>query len=354
MNISVYIFSGMVLPIFFLLPGCSIFTDHESIIYSESPQFNNNTKRFQNSNGISNSKSTFEIMSFVSDFLNRANDPVEKFGLPLLDPKSQKNSPIGRQIVWIGHSTLLLTIDGVTILTDPIFSPRASPFSPFGPKRVVPPSLEIKDLPKIDAVIISHNHYDHLDLESLKKINRIQPEIRYFVPLGLKSILINSGILRVKELDWWDSASFAGLKFTSTPVRHWSSRSFFDRNKTLWTGWMVEWPKYRFYFAGDTGYSNDFIETRLRLGSPDLAAIPIGSYEPRNFMKQSHINPEESVRVFEDLSAKQAVSIHWGTFKLTTELLDEPPKRLLAEIKRRGINPKKFLSLIHGQKLLLD
>ena len=337
----------------FFLNGCGLLNIHNENVYLSSENYDSVTKTFYNSNKDSNKKSSFELISFLLDFIKRPYDTRESEGFTLLDPAKQKDSSNGRQVIWIGHSTLLLTIDGITILTDPVFSLRASPFSSFGPKRVTPPALQIIDLPKIDAIIISHNHYDHLDIKSLKELNKTQPQIRFFVPLGLKNLLIKNGLEFVHELDWWEKATFNGLTFTATPVNHWSSRSLFDRNKTLWSGWMIDWPNYRFYFAGDSGYSNDFIETRNRLGSPDLAAIAIGAYAPRNFMKQSHINPEEAVRVFEDLSAKRAIAIHWGTYKLTTELLSEPPIRLRAEIKRKNIKPSRFVSLKHGQKLNL-
>ena len=336
-----------------LIKGCGSLDLHMENSYVGSMNYDSATKSFRNSNKESNDKSTFELLSFLFDFLKRPHDIKESEGFRLLDPLIQEDSLNSRQITWIGHSTLLLTIDGVTILTDPVFSSRASPFSNFGPKRVTPPGLQIIDLPKIDAVIISHNHYDHLDIKSLQKLNKLQPHIRYFVPLGLQSLLLKYDLEFVYELDWWEKATFSGLTFIATPVNHWSSRSLFDRNKTLWSGWMVNWPNYSFYFAGDTGYSNDFIETRKRLGRPDLAAIPIGAYAPRYFMKQSHINPEEAVRVFEDLHANRAVAIHWGTYKLTTELLNEPPKRLRAEIKRKNIKSSAFIVLEHGQKLNL-
>lgn len=336
-----------------LIKGCGLLDFHKENLYVDSVNYDSTTKSFRNSNKESNDKSTFELLSFLIDFLKRPHDFKEIEGFTLLNPMIQRDNLKGRHVTWIGHSTLLLTIDGSTLLTDPVFSLRASPFSNFGPKRVTPPALEIVDLPKIDAVIISHNHYDHLDVQSLKKLNKLQPHIRYFVPLGLKKLLSKNGLKFVYELDWWEKITFRGLSFIATPVNHWSSRSLFDQNKTLWSGWMVEWPNYRFYFAGDTGYSKDFLKTQERLGSPDLAAIPIGAYAPRNFMKQSHINPEEAVRVFEDLRAKRAVAIHWGTYKLTTELLNEPPIRLRAEINRKNIKPSKFMVLKHGQKLNL-
>ena len=209
-------------------------------------------------------------------------------------------------------------------------------------------------MPELTAILISHNHYDHLDLPSLTELTKRQPEIIFLVPLGLKSLLNNNGIINVSELDWWQQTKIGEATFTATPVRHWSSRSQFNRNKTLWAGWMVNWPDYSFYFAGDSGYTDDFAITKQRLGAPDLAALPIGAYAPRNFMKDSHMTPEEAVQAFEDMEALQAVAIHWGTFKLTIEPLAEPPKRLRAELARRGLGANRFLALTHGQKLPLQ
>ena len=170
------------------------------------------------------------------------------------------------------------------------------------------------------------------------------------VPLGLAQTLHKWGAVDVTELDWWQAVKFQEIEIQPTPVKHWSSRSLFDRNKSLWAGWMIKWDDFSFYFAGDSGYSGDFKETAKRLGSPTLAAIPIGAYEPRDFMKAAHMNPEEAVKAFEDLEAKYGVAIHWGTFKLTTERMDEPPKRLLRSLKGERIPHDKFRALSHGEK----
>ena len=316
-----------------------------------SPNFNMTEGHFENTDGTANEKSLIELAGLVRAYFSRPDDPNEVSGFKVLDPNSQPDS--ARQVIWIGQSTLLISVDGMHILTDPIFSERASPFSFMGPKRVALPALTAEEMPKLTAVLISHNHYDHLDLSSLRELAERQPEILFLVPLGLKSLLKNNEIINVMELDWWQQTKIGEVTFTATPVRHWSSRSQFDRNKTLWAGWMVNWPDYSFYFAGDSGYTDDFTITRQRLGAPDLAALPIGAYAPRNFMKDSHMTPEEAVQAFEDLDAKQAVAVHWGTFKLTSEPLAEPPKRLRAELARRGFAADRFLALSHGQKLPL-
>ena len=188
-------------------------------------------------------------------------------------------------ITWLGHATLLLRVAGVNVLTDPHLTGRASPLSWVGPKRRVPPALTFAQLPRIDAVVISHNHYDHLDRESVERLNsQAGGPPRFFVPLGLKAWFKDLGIENVVELDWWDRRDYMGLSIHFTPTRHFSGRTPFDLNETLWGGWVVAAPDFRFYFAGDTAYSGNFKDIGRRLGPFDLAAIPISAYEPRWFM----------------------------------------------------------------------
>ena len=209
--------------------------------------------------------------------------------------------------------------------------------------------FEISDLPELDVVVISHDHYDHLDEFSIKQISMSQLEVTFLVLLGLRTLLLSWGARNVIELDWWQPVEIKGAILQPTPVQHWSKRSAFDLNKSLWAGWMVQWQDFSFYFAGDTGYSDDFKEVSSRLGNPDLAAIPIGPYEPREFMQSAHITPEEAVVIFEDLNAKYAIGIHWGTFKLTVEPMNEPPIRLGRELERLGIDKRRFRTLQHGE-----
>ena len=218
-----------------------------------------------------------------------------------------------------------------------------------GPRRATPAPFKPAESPPLDVVVISHNHYVHLDEYRIRQISKHQPNVKFLVPLGLSSLLIEWGVADVTELDLWQSVIVKGVTFQPTPVQHWSKRSAFDRNKTLWDGWMTKWEDFSFYFTGDTGYSDDFKEVSKRLGRPDLAAIPIGAYEPREFMKSSHINPEEAVAVFKDLGAKYAIAIHWGTFKLTLEKMDEPPRRLAQAIENAQVSKSQFLVLQHGE-----
>ena len=314
-----------------------------------SPNFNKQTARFQHPKGDLNDKSFADLFKFFSAYLTRQSDERENAGFPVvLTPKSNL-ATFKENVMWVGHSTLILNHSGLTVITDPQFSGRASPFSFMGPKRVTPPPFKIADLPRIDVVVISHNHYDHLDEISIREIAKTQPRVEFLVPLGLKSLLEGWGAKNVTELDWWQQVQRKGVTIQTTPVQHWSKRAFFDRNKTLWAGWMMEWSDFSFYFAGDTGYSSDFKQTVKKLCKPNLAAIPIGAYEPREFMRSAHINPEEAVKVFSDLGAKYAIGIHWGTFKLTLEPMNEPPYRLENALKAAGVDSKTFRTLKHGE-----
>jgi L-ascorbate metabolism protein UlaG (beta-lactamase superfamily) len=251
----------------------------------------------------------------------------------------------------VGHATVLLRVGGLSVLTDPQFSERASPLTIAGPKRVVPPVPALHELPHIDVVVVSHNHYDHLDLHSVGRLAD-QPggSPRFFVPLGLKDWFSRRGIHEVEELDWWESRKHKGLEIHFVPVQHWSKRTLSDENQTLWGGWVLRHPELSFFFAGDTGYSRDFADIRARFGGFDLAAIPIGAYEPRWFMKIMHLDPAEAVQVHKDVNARQSLAIHWGTFdNLTDESLHEPPQRLAEERRMAGLAEPDFFVLKHGE-----
>ena len=320
-----------------------------SMDYSNSPNFNSSLDRFQHPEGDPSNKKPSELFAMMREFSKRKYDQSEQNGFPVEFSKQDELSTFSESVMWIGQSTILLNHKGLTVLTDPQFSNRASPLFFSGPKRVTPTPFKIEDLPEIDVVLISHNHYDHLDGSSIRDLIQHQPSIKYMVPLGLAQTLRKWGAVDVTELDWWQAVNFQEVEMQPTPVKHWSSRSLFDRNKSLWAGWMMKWDDFSFYFAGDSGYSDDFKETAKRLGNPTLAAIPIGAYEPRDFMKGAHMNPEEAVKAFEDLGAKYGVAVHWGTFKLTTEPMDEPPERLLESLKDKQISPEKFRVLRHGE-----
>ncbi len=227
-------------------------------------------------------------------------------------------------VTWIGHSTLLVGVDGVWFLTDPTWSSTASPVL-VGPRRYVEPGLEFADLPKIDFVVVSHNHYDHLDLATLKRLD--ERGTRFFVPLANGYILERAGIRNIVELDWWESAKVGPVEVHCVPAQHWSRRGLFDRNKSLWSGWVVVAPSRSFYFAGDTAMFDGFEQIHDRFGPVDLAALPIGAYCPQSIMRRSHLDPEQAVEAALALRARRSVGVHYGTFDLSDEPLGEPPDR---------------------------
>lgn len=257
---------------------------------------------------------------------------------------------------WIGHATVLLQVGGLNILTDPVFSERASPLSWLGPKRKTPPAMKAADLPRIDVVIVSHNHYDHLDLPSLQALNA-QPggPPLFLMPLGVGDWLRRHGIDNVAQLDWWQSRQLAGATLHFLPVQHWSARGLFDRFETLWGGWVIESDggdrMLKLFFTGDTGYSKDFADIRRRFGRFDVALIPVGAYEPRWFMRHQHVDPAEAVQIHLDLEARRSLGIHWGAFELTDEPLDEPPRALLQALQARGVDTRDFVTTAPGETL---
>lgn len=249
---------------------------------------------------------------------------------------------------FLGHASLLLRLPGLTAITDPVFSKRASPFSWIGPARVRPAALGPAQLPELDAVLVSHNHYDHLDLPSLRALAAKGVRIA-ITPLGNGRWLKAAGFSEVIELDWWQSTEVAGGRVTLTPAQHWSSRTPFDRNRALWGGFRLDAGERSAFFPGDTGYGPHFEMIQERLGPVDLAVLPIGAYEPRWFMASMHMNPEDAVKAHRDLGAAASAAMHWGTFRLTDEGLEDPPKALAAERERAGLDPDTFRVLAHGE-----
>jgi L-ascorbate metabolism protein UlaG (beta-lactamase superfamily) len=252
------------------------------------------------------------------------------------------------RVTWVGHSTVLVQLDGVSFLTDPQWSERASPVGFAGPRRVTPPGVAFEALPAIDFVVISHDHYDHLDLPTVRRL-AVAHRPRFLVPLGMKAWFAENGIAEVDELDWWGSRQVRGLTVTCVPVQHWSQRSPWDLNRRLWSGWAIAGRDRRFFFAGDTAYYDVFREVGARLGPFDLAAVAIGAYLPRRMMKATHTTPEEALRLVADVRGRRLLAIHWGTFDLADEPLDEPPRRLRAEAQRRGLDPDAIWVFEHGE-----
>jgi N-acyl-phosphatidylethanolamine-hydrolysing phospholipase D len=260
-----------------------------------------------------------------------------------------QNPPETLQVTWIGHATVLIQYKGVNILTDPMFSDRASPFGFLGPKRHNPPSLRLKDLPPIDYVVISHSHYDHLDK---KTVQQIGSGVKWLVPLGLQKWFISQEILaeNVVEFDWWDAINFGDATITATPAQHWSARSLWDRNTTLWASWMLQIGDKTIWYSGDTGYNPyQFKEIGQKFRKIDLALISIGAYEPRWFMKDMHINPEEAVQIHQDIKSQHSIAVQWGTFQLTAEPIDDPPLKIIEALDRKNIPVKDFELLKIGE-----
>ncbi|MGE4169224.1 MAG: MBL fold metallo-hydrolase [Candidatus Margulisiibacteriota bacterium] len=257
------------------------------------------------------------------------------------------------RLTFINHDTFLIEADHLRILTDPIWSKRASPFSMLGPKRVHDPGLPFSELPPIDVVLISHNHYDHMDIQTLKALQkRCRP--LFITGLGNKAFLIQQGLQNVVELDWWDSIQVKGWTLTFTPAKHFSSRGLFDRNQTLWGGFVAKSATgATLYFAGDTGFDPFFKAIATQLGPIDVALLPIGAYEPTWFMKPVHCNPAEAVQAHQLLGAKQSFGMHWGCFQLTDEAREQPLAELASALNQAHIPTAAFKVLQPGQTTLV-
>lgn len=254
---------------------------------------------------------------------------------------------------WLGHATMLVRHRGLTVLTDPVLGRRASPLSFAGPARRTIAPVRVDGLPPVDVVLISHNHYDHLDDATVRALARRFPQATFLVPLGLKGWFERRSIRGVRELDWWDATDIDGVTFTFVPARHWSARTLWNRNRSLWGGWVMANAGFRFWFAGDTGYSERLAEIGERMGTIDLAAIPIGAYAPRWFMRGQHVDPDEAVRLHREVGCRRSVAIHWGAFELADDALDEPP-RLLAEARAAaGLDDDDFLLMNIGGRIAL-
>ncbi|GAA4868776.1 MBL fold metallo-hydrolase [Saccharopolyspora cebuensis] len=256
-------------------------------------------------------------------------------------------APRDTAVTWVGHATFLVRCGGAAVLTDPVWSARI----PGVPRRLTPPGVAFGELPPIDAVVISHNHYDHLDAPTMARLPRGTPVL---VPAGLGRWFRRRGFTRVVERDWWESVELAGLVFDFVPARHWSRRGPRDTCRSLWGGWLITGPDgQRLYHAGDTGYGAHFAEIGRRFPGIDLAMLPIGAYEPRWFMRPLHLDPEEAVRAVDDLGASAAASMHWGTFALTREPVTEPLARFRKAWRDAGREPEGLWDLAVGETRVL-
>ncbi len=332
-----------------LLPACSATTDEDEPMASSSdkPAHHRQSGGFRNP---LNRRSSSGLGSFLkARFFDEpwASFDADKHSIPqaipaLADAESRGNATV----TWIGHATVLIQHQGINVLTDPVFSDYASPVQWAGPKRVTPPALRVDELPPIHAVIISHDHYDHLDVASVKALGNAP---MYYVPLGIAEWLIDRGIEadRIIELDWWEGSKLSvdgiSVDITATPAQHFSGRGVNDSNRRLWASWGLAWSDFTAWFGGDTGYNDtQFIEIGARLGPIDFAVIPIGAYRPRWFMKVVHVDPAEAVLIHQDIGAAQSMGIHWGAFILSAEEADEPPRALAEAMAQSNQVAERF------------
>lgn len=275
-----------------------------------------------------------------------------------LPPQPPPPAPRGDEVVatWLGHASFLLQTTRGNLLIDPVFSERTSPFTWIGPKRVHPPGVAFEALPHIHWVLVSHDHYDHCDVPTLRRLaEKFRP--RFIVPLRHGDLLAQAGAppQQLTELDWWASHPLTdGAAVTLTPSQHWSNRLGSPRNHRLWGGFYLTLGTRRVWFVGDTGYNAGITrEIRRRCGVPDLALVPIGAYEPRWFMAPMHMNPEEAVRTHQDVGAHLSIGMHWGTFQLTDEGRDEPVEALAAARHAAGVTPEAFRALAPGESVVV-
>jgi N-acyl-phosphatidylethanolamine-hydrolysing phospholipase D len=316
-------------------------------------------------------KSLGDVLRWQFDRIRHRLPPAPTLPIPVQLPDLdfvKRNAVAGAEMIpavtWIGHATALVQAGGLNVLTDPIFSHRASPVQFLGPPRAQPPGIALADLPHIDVVLISHNHYDHLDRGSIAALNNQSGGAPLFLaPIGIKAWLERLGIERGVELDWWEKNIHAGVEFHFTPAQHWSGRGLHDRNRTLWGAWAVIARDFHWFFSGDTGYSQDFIDTRryfadrqteTRGGGFDVALIAVGACLPRWFMRTQHVDLDEAVQIHLDLGAKHSVGVHWGTFALADDPLDQPLHELSRARTLKGVAEEAFFLLpVGGTRQLL-
>lgn len=270
---------------------------------------------------------------------NEVRVPPAPIPVVAVDPAALAAPPAstGLRAFWIGHASAWIEIDGLRLLIDPVFSDHASPFA-IGPKRFHPPPIALANLPKIDAVLISHDHYDHLDMATVQHL--AARGTAFFVPLGVGAHLEAWGVpsAQIRELDWWQAQTLGGVKIVCTPTRHYSGRGLGDRKATLWSSWSVLGPAHRFYYSGDTGYSNHFREIGERFGPFDLAFVKIGAYGPGAAWTDIHMTPEDAVHASREVGAKRMFPVHWSTFNLAFHAWDEPIRRAAAAAKAQQVD----------------
>ncbi|XP_005099390.1 N-acyl-phosphatidylethanolamine-hydrolyzing phospholipase D [Aplysia californica] len=332
--------------------------DSDSEEFSK-PIFHNG--RYQNPWNTWRKPTVGGLLKFIVTRKDRSGIPKKEVldeTLPVLKPDFSvfNSSPeTGIRHLWIGHASSLLQFDGITVLTDPIFSERCSPTQWFGTKRFRPVPCTVEELPRVDCVVISHNHYDHLDYGTVSALNaKFGVGLQWFVPMGLKQWMSQSGCQNVVELSWWEEHVYPGpdgdVRFVCTPSQHWSKRTAIDDNKTLWASWCILGHKHKFHFVGDSGYCEAFKQIGKRYGPFHLSTIPIGAYCPRDFLSPQHVDPEHAVDIHVDLQSQTSIGIHWGTFKmLSCEHYLEPREKVKEELEKRGLSPTAFVTVSHGK-----
>lgn len=281
--------------------------------------------------------------------------PGRPYNLLCPDAQALVNPPKAPQLTWLGHASFLFQYRGTNVLTDPVLSDRASPLRFAGPKRYTPPALQVAEMPTIHRVLISHNHYDHLDEASVRQLHRrFGDDLCFCIPTGLRQWFEKRGISNLVELGWWQSRAISeSEEVFCLPAQHFSGRSATDGNRSLWCSWLMDVGGFRLYFGGDTGYGKLFRDIGELFAPIDLALLPIGAYEPRWFMGPVHVSPEEAVHIHRDIGARQSVAMHWGTFVLTDEPMDEPPRRLRQALADQSVAPQAFRTLQHGEVFVM-
>lgn len=303
-----------------------------------------NGKKFDNIEPFED-KSFWQVLKWQWDSRNTTVAWPKKIKLKHQKPLKQRSQEL--IVTFINHASVLIQMNNLNIITDPHYTQRCSPVEFAGPKRVIDPGIKFENLPPIDIVLVSHNHYDHLDLETLQMLSeRDKPKV--YAGLGTASFLTDNDILNAIDMDWWEEIQLGDLKIHFVPAQHWSARGLFDKREMLWGGFVVEGQR-KVYFAGDTGYGKFFKMIYQKYGIMDLSLLPIGAYEPRWFMKWAHMNPEDSVKAFLDLKTKAAIGIHFGTFKLTDEGRDTPIKELAIAREKYQIKKELFFAPEFGQ-----
>lgn len=313
--------------------------------------YDEKSKKFVNTEKVA-AKSFFDVIKWKLN--NTAADWPEdlKNEFQYKNPDKIDSNQIA--VTFINHSSFLLQLEKFNILTDPVFSKRVSPFSWVGPSRARELGIKIDELPNIDLVIISHNHYDHLDINSLALLNeKFKP--LFLIPIGDGKILKNKGITNYIELHWWQTALLnQDLKITFTPAQHFSNRGLFDRDKSQWGSYMINYKNQNIYFGGDTGYSPHFKKIGNHFKEIKLSFIPIGAYEPRWFMRDVHVNPDDAVQAHIDLKSQKSIGMHFGTFQLTDESINEPIYDLQLALKKYKVEKEKFITLELGNTTIFN